>query len=475
MTAPRLIGGEMAGWTEESPVAGPMLERLLALLVPDGSRVLLAGPHALSLVDAVAARASVTCLVRSQSDALSLHGVTVLCGTLAKLTDTDSYDVVVALDGVDRLCSPEGPQLDWTESVRALRRALRPAGALLLMVENELGVHRLVDRATATAAPGSWTAPGEFGSKPGNPARLTERLAAEGLITGWLTTVWPLPSAPTLAATVEALREEPAGALSAAVTRSVAMAYAELPVLTDPRRLAAAAVRAGIGAEFAPAWLVLATRGEKTEVQLPGLLTADGPVTGLPEGRLVEEVLIAAGLHHDLPELRRVLGLWARHQPGASFDNLVLDGSRLRLIDPARPVREPAVVLAGLARTLLTGGYHHPWRAAGDVPTLTAILLAVAGLGDAANLSEAVDHDPGPPPPLSLREHEEQLRRLEERLADAADRIRHTEIELAKREAEVRRARLQIDTFSGSVGYRLTRLSARAARKAVRVVRRTES
>ncbi len=470
----RLIGGEMTGWNDAAPVAGPMPARLLDLLrplVPEGGRVLIAGPHDVSLVDTVATFAEVTCLVRAQSDALELsaRGGTVLCGTLAKLTDTDHYDVVVALDGVDRLCSPEGPQLDWTECVRVLRRAVRPGGALLLAVENELGVHRLVARHTVTSRDSGWRPLGEFDTKPGNPARLTERLAADGLAVAWLATAWPLPAAPTLAATVEVLREGPAGALSAAVGSAVATAYADLPVLADPRRLAAAAVRAGSGPELAPAWLVLAVRGATAPVRLPDLLTAGGPVAELPAGRLVEELLITACLAHDLPTLRRVLTAWAARQPTTSFDNLLLDGDTFRPADPGRAAIEPAAVLRGFARTLLAGGYDQPWPFASDVPALTTILLAVAGLGP------QVPTDPSPPAADALREYAEQVRRLEERLDDAAARIRHTETELVKRDTELRRARLQIDTFSGTVGYRLTKLSARAARKAVRAVRRTPS
>jgi hypothetical protein len=476
MNPVRLIGGEMAGWTDPSPVSGPMLGRLLDLLrpfVPADGRVLVAGPHAPSLVAGVSTFAEVTCLVRAESDALALagHAGTVLCGTLAKLTDTDRYDVVVALDGVDRLCSTEGPQYDWAESVRALRRSLRPGGALLLAVENELGVHRLVDRGLATSRDSGWLPLGEFAPKPGNPARLADRLTADGLTVTWLATAWPLPSAPSLAATVDVLREGPTGALSAVVTGAVATAYAELPVLADPRRLAAAAVRAGLGPELAPGWLVLAVDGAAPPTRLPGLLTAGGPVSELPEGRLLEELLITACLRHDLPALRRVLTDWATRQPTASFDNLLLDGDTFRLLDPARPATEPALVLRGFARTLLAGGYDQPWPAATDVPSLTTILLAVAGLGP----EMPAEPEPAPAAPDSLREHEHQLRRLTELLADAAIRIEHTETELAKRDAELRRARLQIAAFSGKVGYRLTRLGARAARKAARAVRRSPS
>src|SRR4051812_6335253 len=97
----RLIGGEMAAWTEDRPPAGGALLGYLIRLLPGGSSVLVAGPHEDGLVDALARRAAVTCLVRSQIEAteLSGRGVGVLCGTLAKLPDTERYDVVVALDG----------------------------------------------------------------------------------------------------------------------------------------------------------------------------------------------------------------------------------------------------------------------------------------------------------------------------------------------------------------------------------------
>jgi hypothetical protein len=240
-------------------------------------------------------------------------------------------------------------------------------------------------------------------------------------------------------------------------------------VLSDPRRLTATAVRGGVGAELAPAWLALAFRGPATTVALPAVLTGDGRVPELPEGRLLEELLIGACLRHDVVAIRRLLAGWAAAQPAASFDNVIVDGDRYTPLDRARPGLAPALVLRRFAHTLLAGGYDQPWPGAADVPALTAILLAVAGL--AADVP--ADPDPAPPAPDSLREHEEQVRRLEERLADAAARITYAETELIKRDVELRRTRLQIDAFSGKVGYRITRLGARAARKAVRAVRRS--
>lgn len=487
-----LIGGEMTDWSDREPVGGPLLTHLISRLEPLGRRVLVAGPHAPALIDALAAYTEVTCLVRAQRDAAALgdrRGVTVRCGSLAKLTDSDHYDVIVALDGVARLCSVEGPQLDWTESVQVLRRALRPGGALLLSVENELGVHRLVDRTTVTFAhtEDAWLPLGEFGSKPGSPERLESRLAAEGLTVGWLGTAWPSPSAPAFAATPAMLRYGPAGALGAAASAAMASAYAGRAVLSDPRRLAAAAIRGGLGAEFAPAWLVVASRGpaptvladreigregqgmREAALDLPQVLIGDRADAELPAGQLLEELLIGACLRHDLPAIRRLLAGWVAGQPNAAFDNLLVDGDTYTILDRDRAAEEPAAVLARFAHTLLAGGYAQPWPTAADVPSLTTILSAAAGLGTGTLPPAATT----PEVPDSLREHEEQVRRLEEQLADAAVRIAYVENELIKRDTELRRARLQIDTFSGHVGYRLTKLSARAARKAVRAVRRS--
>jgi len=462
----RHIGGEMAGWSDVAPAGGPSYRHLvdgLRPLLPAGTRVLVAGPHDPALIAAIPADAEVTWLVRAEPDAGAAIGrdVTVLCGSLAKLTDTDHYDVVIALDGVDRLCSVEGPQYDWAEALQALRRTLRPGGALLLAVDNELGVHRLVERTAVTFAPtdADWRPVGEYGAKPGSPARLRQHLTGENLTVSWLATAWPLPSAPTLVVDEPTLRDGPSGALSAAASAAAGTAYAGRPVLSDPRRLAAAAIRGGLGPELAPAWVVLAFRGPATPVTAPAAVLGDGPMPEIPPGRLLEELLIGACLRHDLPALRSLLAGWVAGQPTATADNVLVHGDSYAVFDPRRPAVEPATAIRRFAETLLAGGYDQPWPHAGDTEALTAVLLAAAGL------SAPVPVDDVPPAaPDSLREHEERVRRLEEQLADAAARIRHVESELVKRDGELRKARLQIDMFSGKVAYRVTRLGARAAR-----------
>jgi hypothetical protein len=489
----QMIGGEMPEWIEDRPAAGGALFGYLADHLPDGATVLVAGPHDDRLIDALATRALVTCLVRSQPKAgeLDTRGLDVLCGTLTKVTDVDRYDVVVALDGLSRLCSVEGPQPDWVESLQILKRTLRPGGTLLVAVENELGVHRLVDPASATSgkSDGDWLPLGEFDTKPGNPAGLAERLATEGLAIDWLGTAWPSPASPTLIATADALRDGPVDALAAATAGAVGRAYADRPVLSDPRRLAAAAVRGGLAAELAAAWVVVAHRlpGPLTTLPLPPVLFGDGPVvelapdsargwvrrvvreepgrdlsglTGpLPGGRLLEELLLGACLRHDLPLVRRLLTGWMAALPQASAENVVVLGDAYAILDPSVPAEDD--VLRRFARTLLTGGYANPWPAATDLRSLTSVLRGAAGLPDVAT-----DVPPDIPPPESRREHEEQLRALRTELADAAARIHWFERQLDRRENELRRARLQIAMFSGTVSFRVAKLGAGVARKA---------
>ncbi|HEY0534056.1 MAG TPA: hypothetical protein VGD29_20930 [Actinoplanes sp.] len=485
----RLMGGEMTAFTETRSPAGGALYRYLADQLPAGAEVLIAGPHADDLVETLAARAQVTCLLRSQPDAMELDakGLDVQCGTLSKLTDVERYDVVVALDGLDRLCSAEGPQYDWSETLQALKRTLRPGGLLLLAVENELGVHRLVDPSSPTAAQddAAWQPLGEFDSKPGSPKRLTARLAAEGLAVDWLGAAWPVPDAPTLIATPDALEDGPVDALAAVAASAVSRAYEKRSVLSDPRRLAAAAVRGGLGAELAAAWLVVAYRAPRpgAVLNLPPVLIGadsivalgpdgaagwtrralrgDAPEGPLPSGRLLEELLLGAALRHDLPTLRRLLTGWMAALPRATADNVVVDHDRFARLDPAAP--ETGDALRRFGQTLFGGAYPHPWPAVTDLDTLTAILRGAAGLPAGAPVPAAAD---GPPAPDSRREHEEQIRALRRQLADAVSQAQWYEAELAKRDDRLRDAQIKIEAFTGNLSYRVARLGLRAARKA---------
>ncbi len=356
---PRLIGGEMLSWSdvrhpgERAPAYGDVLAQLLGAVVSAGERVLIAGPHDTRLLDALHARhVRVTYLVRSLPDATAAaaRGVEVLCGTLPKLGVEERYDAVVALDGLHRLCSVEGPQYDWAESLHALRRTLRPGGALLLGVENELGVHRLVDRGAPTSAhgDGAWHPVAEFdATRPTTASRLTEYLEAGGLRAGQVYAAWPVPEAPTVLAAPPALTgvDRPGGALATVVSTACAAAFAGRPVLSDPRRLAATAVRGGLGMEFAPAWVVLAHRAPRAAAPppLPQVLVGD-PVAGRGAG-LVQEIV---GDGH---------GGWTRR--GVRPAALPADDARpagpaagIRPVPPAADGVHPAARAVGVRRDL---------------------------------------------------------------------------------------------------------------------------
>ena len=459
------IGGEMYAWSDWDPARGPALPHGAALrhlvteLCAPGHAVLVAGPHDDTVVTALlAAGGQVTWLCRSLSDAQRIAEayptVTVLCGSLAKLDPTPRFDLVVAADSLDRLDSVEGPQ-STPDELTVLTRVLRPAGALVLALDNPLGIHHWVrlagDRPYRSDA--EWYPPAAHASaRPASLAQLHDRLAADGLVPTASYALFPTPQAPTvfvgaplLGDTTSPLRSH----LSAALADALTTAYRGTPVLSDPRQLAATALRAGAEATLAAGWLTVARRGapatpDPSHELVVGqadddftyaLTVRDGhpelrmlvPPRGRPEragmrpiaptpapvaGRVVEEQLLHLCAQADLARLRAEvvrLVTWIEHQasdgvvtgpaalvtPSALLD----DGVTLRLMtprwEPVAPVPVATVVTRALwwfAVRLLTAGYPHPWSLTASAAELTAILLGMAGrtLDDEA-LRAAVD------------------------------------------------------------------------------------
>ncbi|HEU4424190.1 MAG TPA: class I SAM-dependent methyltransferase [Pilimelia sp.] len=455
----RLIGGEMLAWSDDDaasgrlPVRGRVLERLARTACPPDGRVLVAGPHDPDLVEALAGGgASVACLLRSYADSAALARrfptVEVLCGSLAKLVPGEQFDAIVALDGVHRLVSVEGVNLNWGEALDTLLAALRPGGRLVLALENLLGVHRLVELApwAADETDAAWTPAGEYDdSRPRSLAQLTARLTAAELRVGPAFSGYAVPGAPSLLVSAGGAGDAALdGWLDGLVAAACAAGFAGTPVLADPRQLATSALRAGLGAELAPLWVVIADRAPAAAppVDAAPVLVADGDQPGweveytvaptgsggwqrqvaddpgeraagqvrressrlagpLPAGRSLEQVLIGACLRRDLPEVRRLLGEYAgwlagfRDEAGRlpgecvflTPSNTVVDGSRLAALDPSWRLAGPLPYEVALARALrqfavdmITGGYPHPWPAATDADGLTVILGGMAGM-----------------------------------------------------------------------------------------------
>ncbi|MBB5870611.1 hypothetical protein F4553_003990 [Allocatelliglobosispora scoriae] len=432
-----MIGGELRTFAEPQPPAGgPGLAALLHAVAEPGTTVLLAGPHAADLIEALDG-AKVTALLRGHPDAESLaaahSGVRVVCGSIDRLP-AETFDLVVALAGLHRLISAEGAQLTWGETLGRLAGAVAPGGRLLVAAENPLGVHRLVAFAPAEDpnSDESWSpAASADASRPASAAQLRDALTAAGLAPVVAYAAYAVPHAPSLLVTGGALPLLPPGQLAASC------ADLSGPVLSDPRGIAADALRAGLAAGLAPSWLTLATKPDPSagtpkampdgflaepgvtgdlRVALHVVVTGDGtlnrvpaataalvhgPVTrdparlvgAIPPGRLLAEVLLGHILRRDVPAVRGTLRAYAQwlEQAGdgavfATVDRVVVDGDEHTPLDASwrwtEPVRTElvlAVALRDFAVTLITEGHPHGWPAGLDADGLTALLAGLAG------------------------------------------------------------------------------------------------
>ncbi len=280
------IGGEMFAWSDRDPSRGPALPRgavlhyLLAQFAGPGRTVLIAGPHADETVAALAGSgATVTWLLRSlgdAEDAARAHAeVTVLAGSAGKLNSADRYDLVVALDGVERLNSGEGEQETADELIDRLARAVQPEGTLLLVHDNRFGVHHTVrlEPGARERQDASWYPVDEHDTdRPASAEQLAGRLSGAGLVVNAAYAAFPLPAAPTvlvgrglLGEVASPLRPR----LGTALSQAFAAGFRGRTVLSDPRRLMNRALLAGAEGTVAPAWLVIASGPE-----------AAAPVTG---------------------------------------------------------------------------------------------------------------------------------------------------------------------------------------------------
>ncbi|MFC3505592.1 hypothetical protein ACFOOK_32175 [Micromonospora krabiensis] len=515
----RLTGGEMPLWSDldgrhgPGPVHGPVLAPLLA---GASGRTLVLGPLDPALLDAVPAD-DLTVLVRGLADAEVLAarlagrpGAGVLCGGPERLATEPAYDTVIALDGLERLRSTEGADLTWYETLTLLVATLRPGGALLLAVENHLGLHRLVAAPTAVTD-SEWATVGEYDpDRPAGLARLRARLTDAGLRLTDAHTAWPSPLAPTVLLAPGLLADpEVVGFLQATLGRACA-GWPE--ALTDPGRLAATAVRHGAATELAPAWILRAERatlgwggsdhtaGDAAEpghrvgaspsgpergagrpvglVALgddrfdvvdgagrPLVRRADGTTTPVPTGRTVEDLLIGAALRHDLPTVRELLHRWqAGRHAGVPVDQLVATpGGGLAPLVPALP---PGVALRHLAVRLIDAGLAHLWPSPADPVELALTLAALAG-----SAFEPVPPTGDAPTRVETPSYRELLAtrdRLARELGEAREREEWYERTLAAREGELRRAREIVALLSGTPTARAGKLVLAGARRARR-------
>jgi hypothetical protein len=352
--------------------------------------------------------------------------------------------------------------LSWGESLQRLLAALTDDGTLLLSLDNPIGVHRLVqpDAWFADRSDEAWTlADGVDATKPNSLPELRERLAAHGLMPVDAYAAFAEPSSPVALVGASLLGPELPAARRSALADIIGdvsrKGWRDQPVIAEPQWLTEHAVRNGLCAGLAAAWVVAASRGNHTTpsdqahvilTDQPGTdawaltysLTPHGengwarrvmyPASAreagdlrrdpaaldgvVPVGEKLEDQLIAICLRHDHPELRRTLmayAAWLQRlvdaaDPRALFatpSNLVRVGDEFLIRDPSWQCSAGApyeVVLTKAFREfaveLLTGGYNHPWPSSVDANRLTIILGAIAGFEiETRMIDEAVARD----------------------------------------------------------------------------------
>jgi hypothetical protein len=449
-----LVGGEMFDWSDADAdrPGGGALEMLVLRVVPPSGHVLVAGPHRDGLVDRLVEHcAQVTCLVRSLPDAQELGRrqagsgrLTVLCGGLDKLGDAATYDAVIAAGGFGPLATPDSSALTWAESLDRLSARLAPGGALVIGVENELGVHRLVDPGQ-DAADDEWLPRGADTTVPAGPAELVARLRGSGASAERCYAAYPGLVAPTVLIAADRLEERLGsdGASATLISSALGHEFTGRHVLADPRRLARSALSQGLGGRLAPAWIAVVDpagdlpagmvcdggpdhwaatyelrgddgRWERGEVRRPAqrsagrVLREPARLTGpVPSGRTLEESLLTACALSDVPAVRRLLASYASwlaaQEPGirafAMPDNVAVERERFAVLDPSWELAGEVPFELALARGLrrfaaglVVGGHSHPWPTTLDLDGVAVTLLAMAGHpGDRVLLGQAVE------------------------------------------------------------------------------------
>ncbi len=251
------VGAEMRGGSDGPSQVVPVAMEFVGPLPPPGARVLLAGPHDDGLAERLAAHGyRVDVQLRAIDDARSTMSrlpasVTVLCGSLTRVHET--YDVVVALGGVNHLASADAPVDDLSAALDAFTDRLAPGGLAAIIVRNDLGI----DHLTSSGPPGNRADPFSAGR-----SALAASLSAAGLVVVNEVCLYPDAVAPSVFVRADAFAAaEAIGDDDDAVATVVASAYRSTVLaadtLVDPRRLARESVSHGLGAALAPAWLVV--------------------------------------------------------------------------------------------------------------------------------------------------------------------------------------------------------------------------
>ncbi|NYJ73946.1 class I SAM-dependent methyltransferase [Allobranchiibius huperziae] len=444
--------GAMQNWSdlEHHPAGASAAQRAVVQeLVRPGQRVAVVGPHSLDVITGIASQvAHLSVITRSIPDAVTIgnallehESVDVQCASAATLLEQpEPYDLVVALDDVTRVWSPESEPMTWAQVYDAVRRLVAPGGRLLLGVENELGLQRITSLHSRYTSDHDedWSVTATFdASRPRSLQALID--VADG-DTGSVQVLGALPiwqEQTVLVSGIDELSPELTTLLGALTLGSPAYRR----VGADPTRMTRAAVLSGRLPHLCSGWILItgptpvqAYAGAGiladdpagrvatyTDVdgqvlrRVPGASDAIVPVSASAES--LSGTALDACAAQDVAGLRALLvryrawlvanatdGVLSRDVADTRVDNVMLDDDGFQALAPAeddRPLDEATwAALADLVLVIRARGSRHPWPAATDDTTMLATLGAMVGLpadGVPEGLLAAADETAGLP------------------------------------------------------------------------------
>ena len=545
--------GEMPGWSDlavRGGAGGPVLHHLVGHHLHDRSHAVVVGPHDWTVVDLVVARAQqTTVLLRGHADALqaldrySGDNVEVICGDLGSVSLDRPADALVALDGFGRTVSAETEPPTWQETLSLLWESLTQDATILLSVENPLGLTRLaqVPLPEADDADDAWCSV----SRPDvtRPQTLDQALAV--LAGDGAYALHPTVTAPTLATSIGAI---PAGSgLEALVIAHNTLSPARLDTRTTMRKVA----DAGRLDEFAAGWLLvsggspstplLAVSGDRStgvtetisrhgeslvrRVEAVDDIALDGwrvaaraeDQSALPDGRLLEDVLLEACATRDIGRLRHLLATTAElvrsatpaeleQLAGVTCEGLVLqeDGGLAPLSPYLHAVDTPDAdaLLLGLfddfAARIVALGWKHPWPVAAGRDEIVLLMAAAVGIQSTVNdvsrarkVREAADVSRGRLVSGVVAAQPETVERLRQENEALASKVSWFESAVRQREAllaelrqkrapdqrrrvtkKLQEAEAELAAIKGSRSFRVAQVLTQSARAARRLRRK---
>lgn len=417
-------------------------------------RCLVVGPYDLVGLHQLAEQVGqLVVVVRSIPDAArigaELPQATVLCGTLeAACAGHAPYDLVVALDDVTRVLSLEADQhVSWRQLALTLLTLAADEGAVLLGIENELGLHRVAETLDPRMADddANWCPLATWdGTRPRTTSAVERLLAGTGR-TGAVHQVFPTWSAPTVAATAMEQAPPALRALLTALAGRPETAGVQVPGVLHRRALALADTFPDACAGWVlvlgesppgPRLLQSTKKGiacwtgtdtDRVRRCAPG--EPDWETAVPPYGATLLVDLVEAFVDSDTPRLRRLLPAWRTRLDSLAVDGILpaayADARFANLLAgddadaalrasgavPLMPADAPApmdeVVWSALGDLLVTvraSGLRHPWPSSMHPRTVFETLVAMSGAEPPQDSSSWFSFEEAPVPELQTRQ-----------------------------------------------------------------------